>query len=492
MALCIIVGFIIAKKGMISTAGAKGIGSLVIASQFVLRLLYNHSQWGFKNVALPCLIFSSMVTAFTSTNIVAFGPLAAVAVMYQALGLFFAWLIREIFYVPIDFRWGILIAGVISNWGNLPTAVVQTMAQDAPFNSDTDVDLGVAYIAIFIFIMNTTFFGLGTHKICGWDFQQDRQIPDRLPFKQRWRQYLKAARSKVVFKRHSASTYADGEAGDRLEMENSEREPESRKNPIALYMQEDGVCQINETSAGKIFLRKESSKFIKATVSHSSTAVAISSPILPLHTEAADNLNTPQNTESVSPKPYPAKPAVFKRMLKTIQNLPNATWATILGIPISVVEPLKALFTHTDGWTGIKMPNAPDGKPPLHFILDTASFLGGIAVPAALLLIGASFARLKLPKNWIDLPLAAIVGLTVSKMIIVPVFGIFVVQALQAHTGLFPHHDKIRTFVAILLSGTPAAANQLVITQLYNPAGSADSLASFLLLQYALMFVLST
>ncbi|WVN85983.1 uncharacterized protein L203_101141 [Cryptococcus depauperatus CBS 7841] len=437
MALCIIVGFIIAKKGMISTAGAKGIGSLVI------------------NVALPCLIFSSMVTAFTSTNIVAFGPLAAVAVMYQALGLFFAWLIREIFYVPIDFRWGILIAGVISNWGNLPTAVVQTMAQDAPFNSDTDVDLGVAYIAIFIFIMNTTFFGLGTHKICGWDFQQDRQIPDRLPFKQRWRQYLKAARSKVVFKRHSASTYADGEAGDRLEMEISEREPESCKNPIALYMQEDGVCQINETSA------------------------AISSPILPLHTEAADNPNTLQNTESVSPKPYPAKPAVFKRMLKTIQNLPNATWATILGIPISVVEPLKALFTHTNGWTGIKMPNAPDGKPPLHFILDTASFLGGIAVPAALLLIGASFARLKLPKNWIDLPLAAIVGLTVSKMIIVPVFGIFVVQALQAHTGLFPHHDK-------------TAANQLVITQLYNPAGSADSLASFLLLQYALMFVLST
>jgi hypothetical protein len=42
---------------------------------------------------------------------------------------------------------------------------------------------------------------------------------------------------------------------------------------------------------------------------------------------------------------------------------------------------------------------------------------------------------------------------------------------------------QVRTFVAILLSGTPAAVNQLVLTQLYNPEGSADTLAAFLLLQ---------
>lgn len=100
-------------------------------------------------------------------------------------------------------------------------------------------------------------------------------------------------------------------------------------------------------------------------------------------------------------------------------------------------------------------------------------------------------------------------------MIIVPIFAIFVVQALRDHTSLFPPAQKsksradarctieweerakrtsfppssatnspaVRTFVAILLSGTPAAANQLVVTQLYNPAGTADTLASFLLLQ---------
>lgn len=43
--------------------------------------------------------------------------------------------------------------------------------------------------------------------------------------------------------------------------------------------------------------------------------------------------------------------------------------------------------------------------------------------------------------------------------------------------------------MAILLSGTPAAANQLVVTQLYNPEGTADTLASFLLLQCKLCVV---
>lgn len=116
-----------------------------------------------KNVALPCLIFSSMVSAFTPENISAFGPLAMMAIIYQLLGLIGSLIIRELFYVPRDFRWGVLVLGIISNWGklqfidigvfgvlmsgNLPTAVVQTMAKEPPFDPATDVDLGVAYIA---------------------------------------------------------------------------------------------------------------------------------------------------------------------------------------------------------------------------------------------------------------------------------------------------------------------------------------------------------
>lgn len=49
-----------------------------------------------------------MVTAFTPSNIAAAGSLIIVALLYQTVGFVLAWLVREIFYVPVDFQWGIL------------------------------------------------------------------------------------------------------------------------------------------------------------------------------------------------------------------------------------------------------------------------------------------------------------------------------------------------------------------------------------------------
>lgn len=69
--------------------------------------------------------------------------------------------------------------------------------------------------------------------------------------------------------------------------------------------------------------------------------------------------------------------------------------AVVIALPCALIPPLRALFTKTEGWTGTRMPNAPDGKPPLAFILETASFIGAICIPAGLILLGASFARLK-------------------------------------------------------------------------------------------------
>jgi hypothetical protein len=62
-----------------------------------------------------------MVTAFTPDNISAFGSLAVVAILYQSLGAFLAWVIREIFYVPIDFQWGIIVVGHLSPAWLIPT-----------------------------------------------------------------------------------------------------------------------------------------------------------------------------------------------------------------------------------------------------------------------------------------------------------------------------------------------------------------------------------
>ncbi len=48
------------------------------------------------------------------------------------------------------------------------------------------------------------------------------------------------------------------------------------------------------------------------------------------------------------------------------------TTSLVISLPIALVTPLKALFTTVDGWTGSKIPNAPDGNPPLSFILTVS------------------------------------------------------------------------------------------------------------------------
>lgn len=86
----------------------------------------------------------------------------------------------------------------------------------------------------------------------------------------------------------------------------------------------------------------------------------------------------------------------FRRLfMRLLQGIPIATWAVVLGIMFSLIQPLKALLTETPGWTGSRVPNAPDGNPPLSFFLQTTKYLGAVTVPLALILLGSSFARLK-------------------------------------------------------------------------------------------------
>lgn len=79
----------------------------------------------------------------------------------------------------------------------------------------------------------------------------------------------------------------------------------------------------------------------------------------------------------VTPAPSIHKPSWGQRLLKLAREfVMPLTVAIILGIICSVISPIKALFVPVDGWSGTRIPYAPDGKPPLSFITDTANFLG--------------------------------------------------------------------------------------------------------------------
>ena len=126
MLFTIACGFVLTKKGLFPPAASKGLSQVSM------------------NIGLPCLLFSSMVPSFNDSNISNFGPLLLIAILYQVIGLVLVLIVREVFYVPADFQWGIILLGSLSNWGNLPTAIVQSVAKEAPFNPSTDPSLGIA------------------------------------------------------------------------------------------------------------------------------------------------------------------------------------------------------------------------------------------------------------------------------------------------------------------------------------------------------------
>ena len=84
------------------------------------------------------------------------------------------------------------------------------------------------------------------------------------------------------------------------------------------------------------------------------------------------------------------------------------------------------------------------------------SFVGAVAVPLALVLLGAGFARMTIPRPLTRLPLMAIFLSTMAKMVVLPVIGVFLVIAMT-EGGLVERQQKTLRFVMMFLSGTPTA-----------------------------------
>ena len=87
---------------------------------------------------------------------------------------------------------------------------------------------------------------------------------------------------------------------------------------------------------------------------------------------------------------------------------------------------------------------------------SSASLVGNITIPLTLIMLVASFARLHVPRPLSRMPIMAMLAVTLAKMVITPVFGIFMVQRMTTG-GFIDRSAKVERFVAMFLSGTPAA-----------------------------------
>ena len=161
-----------------------------------------------------------------------------------------------------------------------------------------------------------------------------------------------------------------------------------------------------------------------------------------------DNLYETLAPQSQTPTSKKRRHRVANMTITFVRSLLKpASLSILISFIISLVPTLKALFV--PDVPGTHIPTAPDGLPPLYFLIDTASFIGAASVPLGLICLGSALARLKVPRGqWGQLPLGAIGGLAVGKILIMPVLGVLICQGLT-NLGVIDKEDKVLRFVCM-------------------------------------------
>ncbi|KAG7441381.1 auxin efflux carrier [Guyanagaster necrorhizus] len=479
LVMCVTGGYAITKADIFPRVAAQGAGQIAL------------------NITIPCLMFSKMVPAFTSDNIGALGPLLLICVIYQALSVGIAWLTKQFFWVPHRFRYGILVAGGWANYGDIPTAVIMSITGASPFNGDSDQNLSVAYISVFILYYMMTFFPMGGNKVIAWDFKGPDVEPEEVKESVRLRRQFifrgwpRALRQALLCR---------CQAHDEPDAENQTDEKMPSKTDLAADDDNDihhhprhgrHVSFSEETSSTAVLTDVDFTSAPPTEKLHSPQPSQTATQTLPYDGCGSRPLTPIAEDHPPSPSPVRRRWQKFcitaRGVLKSL--LTPASITILISFPIALIKPLKALFVEVDGYY---MPSAPDGEPPLAFVTDFAEFMGAASVPLGLICLGSALARLNVPRSqWPHLPLGAIFSLAVGRMLLMPVFGVLVCEGL-VNAGVISRDDKVLRFVCILFSCLPTATTQVFVTQVYSGTGSAEHLSAFLIPQYILMFLSMT
>ncbi|KAJ7708370.1 auxin efflux carrier [Mycena rosella] len=451
--ICVACGYGVTKAELFPASAARGAGQIML------------------NITVPSLMFSKIVPAFTSQNISALGPLLLIAVIYQGMGIAIACLTKHFFWVPHRFRWGILAAGGWGNYGDIPTSIAISITGALPFNGASDQTLSVAYVSGLSLFYMITFFPLGGHKLIALDYKG----PDVEP------EVLRAAASKrrlaifsifparlLPFKRSISAPLPEAdEGGHSLPVITVESESKTMETKV------ETQADIPPTTLAML---------APSSDSHSVSAKEDDAP------ELAGTLpELPGN--QISPTPSKLRRIWIRLAVFAREVCSPASLSIILSFPIALIPALKGLFVEV---ASPHIPSAPDGRPPLSFLFDTATFIGAASVPLGLVCLGSALARLEVPRGqWNHLPVGAILSMAVGRMLVMPVLGVLVAKGLT-NAGIISREDKVLQFVCIVFSCLPTGTTQVFVTQVYSGTGSAEHLSAFLIPQYMLMFLSMT
>ncbi|SJL10610.1 uncharacterized protein ARMOST_14000 [Armillaria ostoyae] len=300
----------------------------------------------------------------------------------------------------------------------------------------------------------------------------------------------------AFFLRVQAMLFARLKDDSDCEKANDEKETKDKALPIAMGKQPESDLGEMETDLEIQPTRKTSRLFANFFPSAAVSARSRTDSILPAtnashpplrelpDTAVQSSLVTEQELELVEEEEEerPGRltslfPPLLRRTFKPLSSLfTPITLSMYIAIPISLIPQLKALFVEVDDGPSYR---GPDGNPPLTFVITTGKFLMCIFV---------SNGYPDIPRPFTKMPLPALFWVSFCKLAFLPVIGILLTQELT-HRGVVPKEALVERFVAMLLSGTPSAVSQLIVTQVYAKDHDLDTLTALLLLQYVLMFI---
>ena len=398
-------------------------------------------------------MFSRIVPAFTSQNIGSLAPLTVISLVYGVVGAAMAWIIRCFFWVPHRFRYGILAAGGWGNYGDIrtwflpiflqtqqdlrsATAIAMGITASAPFAGVDDQNLAIAYISMIILIFSVRFlsrtrvicladalkitlFPLGGFLLIAKDFEGPDVDSEELRERMHLRRRRLAAMATCLLGRFSR-----------------------------LFRHSEQAC---DTESGSDFQEKDTISHNESMGSKSiiSQKTLTSTPPSPTSDKNMDF--TPLETHGHSADRRPSC-RLYSRLRHFLAELLKPIPIVIfLSLVIALVDPLKALFLPPSGSFQPRVrPAAPDGQPPLAFVLDTASFVGAASVPIGLICLGSALACLRL-RSGETFPQGAITALALARMVVTPLLGVGITRWF-VHAGFVDRDDKVLQFVCMYVS----------------------------------------
>jgi len=193
-------------------------------------------------------------------------------------------------------------------------------------------------------------------------------------------------------------------------------------------------------------------------------------------------------------------------LTRLFDNLSPVIISLAVGTLVAVTPRLKGLFTELKGHM-VQKPTTPDGKPLLSVILESTEYFGAAAIPLGLLVTGASFANMSIPRRlWCRLPFRAIVGLMLVKLICLPAFGVLAVSFIDNYTSWFSGEEgRVLKMICLYYSCTVTSTNQISLASIAagvflqpgensneEVASNVDLLCSFVALQYVIYPLVGT